>query len=227
MPITRTNPLPTGAIGLLGIFLLAFAAPSLAARLYLLPTDSLREELRGNAPLSENSLSKLETANLRVMSWFPRAELEGDLALISSARGQREKQPQTKRAFFLQAKDRQEIALRLSPVDPLGWFRLAYLYMALDGRPTKRSAAAWTQSMSVAPYEPSMMIPRLQMGLAHGALLSDEGRAYIPPLIRGSSVFDADALARLAKAGAFTALVEEALQTDPAALAYFRKRLLD
>lgn len=227
MPITRINSLPASAIGLLGIFLLAFAAPSLAARLSLLSTDSLCEELRRGATLSTEDLSRIEVSILRVMKWFPRAELADDLALVSLGRGQREKQSQAKRAFFLQAKDRQEIALGLSPADPLGWFRLAYLYMTLDGRPTKRSANAWTQSMSVAPYEPSMMIPRLQMGVAHGPLLDDAARAYIPVLIRGSSIFDADALARIAKAGAFTALVEEALQTDPAALAYFRRQLLN
>lgn len=226
MPTTRTNVLSSWGIGLVALILLAFGLPAAGARLLSLPGDAVKSDLLENRAVSDEALTHLDASRRRVAGWFPKSDLFEDLALVSLTRAQRAKGEEAK-LLSQESEYWEKRALAASPADPEGWFRLAYLYYAADRGPSQRSAEAWTESLFVGRYEPSLMLDRLQMGVMENAYLTPEARAYFPVLIRGSAVFDADGLARLAKQGAFTSLVEDALQSDEAALAYFRKKIQD
>ncbi len=204
--------------------LLAFGLPALLARLIMLPGDSVRLAMLSSQPVSEEDFQVLEKTRRAVVGWFPLNANFNDLALVAFTRGG-QADGEAAKALFAESEGWQRRALTASPADPYGWFRLGYLFLFADGRPSPRTAAAWTQSMAVAPYEPELMIPRLQMGMANYAFLKPEAKGYLPILIRGSSIFDAEGLARLAKAGRFTGLVEEALVGDEEALKAFRERI--
>lgn len=223
---TKGPVLPRWWIGLIGAALLAIGVPSYVARMIELPGESIREAIREGQTVSEDAMNVLDASHRSVPFWRPGSAMASDKALINLERGTRAKGPAA-RAFFVEAEKWQREALALAPSDPYGWFRLAYLYYVVDGGPSARVAEAWSQSMAAAPYEPRMMIARLQMGMANEPFLSPEAKDHLPRLIRGSAIFDAEGLARIAKAGAFTAAVEAALINDEAALAAFRDRIAD
>lgn len=227
MPITptkKTSLLPLAGLGVLAVVLLLASAPALVARLIELAGDSVHEAILEGKKLSEEDLATLEMARARVAGWRPSGARFGDLALTHLERGMRA-QGEERAAYLADAQDWQKLALSRAPADPYGWFRLAYLYFLADGGASSRVAAAWAQSMASAPYEPRLMIARLQMGVASVKFLSPEAQIHLPRLVRGSAIFDAEGLARVAKAGAFTSEVEAALAGDPEALRAFRERL--
>jgi len=227
MPITLTKSkhLTTGLLAGLALVLIGLGLPPLSARLIELPGNEVVKHLQENQQtVSDADLAVLESTRMRVLSWFPLNNSENELALDAFVRAGHAKGEEATR-LFAAAETWQRVALRTSPTDPYGWMRLAYLFLMQDGGPSFRTAAAWTQSMAVGPYEPELMISRLQMGMANYAFLTPEARAYIPLLVRGSATFDMDNLARYAKEGAFTSIVQKELANNEEELALFRQKI--
>lgn len=223
---TKGFILPPLWIGAVALLLLWFGTPALVARLSLLPGDSARGEVVEGRPVSQAEVEVMRQSRLATAGWYPLSNSYNDLALSAFNRGGETKSKEEAQVHFTEAEAWERAALGLSPVDPFGWFRLAYLSFVADGgKPSARTAAAWAQSLSAGPYEPTLMLARLQMGFSHLPFLTPEAKSHIPRLIRGAAIFDAEGLARLAKASFTTTLVEEALVGDEAALRAFRERI--
>lgn len=189
-----------------------------------LPGEAGRLALLEGRTLSSGALDAVVQSRTRTVGWFPFAASANDLALVAMARAERARDADEARTHRAQAEWWQRRALGLSPADPYGWFRLAFLLHAEKG-PGPASAQAFGLSLLAAPYEPRLMLSRLQMGIALYSWLDAGAKSHLPRLIRGAAIYDADGLARLAKAGAFTGMVEDALVGEEKALGYFRERL--
>jgi len=225
--ITRTRGfvVPPLGIAAVAVLLLVFGVPSLMARLAALPGDSVRFSVVSGHKVSDPEIDQWRRSRAASLKWAPLSASYNDLALAAFTLGGQAKRKEDAQNFFAESEVWQRKALTLSPADPFGWFRLSYLFLAADGGPSMRAAAAWSQSLSAAPYEPALMLARLQMGLDFMPFLSPEAKIHFPRLIRGASVFDADELARLAQTKKAEALVEDALEADEVALAAFKSRL--
>lgn len=220
----RKRLLPSWWMAWIAVMLLAFGGPAFVARLLLVPGDEIRASLLEERAVAEADLERLEKSRLRVLGWFPASTGFNDLVLIALQRAGKA-QGERAKGFFAEAEGWQCKGLQAAPADPYGWFRLAYLYIMADGGPSARAAAAWQQSVAVAPFEPRLMVARVHMGMTHEAFLDADAKALIPRLIRGAVEQDIDTLARNAKAGNYISTIQEALANDPALLKWFQGKL--
>lgn len=209
----------------IAILLLAFGLPSLVARIVMLPGDHARTSLLAGETLDGPDLERVYLSRRKAAAWFPENALYNDLALASLELSGRVQGDHVK-AFLQESALWQNKALNVSPADAFGWYRLAYLLYMAEG-PSQRVAKAWEQSLSSAPYEPRLVVPRLQMALGLGPafLASDAALFHVPRLIRSLAVEDPDLLAKLAREGNFVSVVEEALRNEPESLSAFHERL--
>lgn len=223
MNIIRINPLPKWWMLALATLLITFAAPSLTARLIELPGNDAREKMIKGASLSPEELTEIYETRRRTAEWYPLSASLNDLAMVLIEKA-RTAGAEDAVKLLAEAEYWQRKALALSPADPFGWFRLAYLIYRAEG-PSARVAEAWRQSMINGPFEPRLIQARLEMGLQLGKLVPQEAESYVPRLIREMADEDMQALADLAKRGHYISIVESALMTAPAFLADFRSKI--
>ncbi|MFA6279330.1 MAG: hypothetical protein WC612_00870 [Bdellovibrionales bacterium] len=226
MNTTRTRPalIPFWWMAWLGLLLLVFGGPLLVGRFMEISGEATRLALLEGRGVSASDLDVLARGRMRIASWVHTSSLYNDLSLVALERAEQPSMADSKETFYQEAEGWQLQALKVSPADPYGWFRLAYLlYIKKDGAP--QAAEAWRQSLSSAPYEPRLLLPRLQMALALGETLDESSRHQIPRLVREAWGFDPSGLAKVAKAGNFSSVVEEALRDDPQGLKHFQDQL--
>ncbi len=224
LALPRKTLIPAWWIAWIAVLLLAFSTPAFVARFLSLPGDNVHAALLEERPVSDADLAALVHSRLRVIGWYPSSAGYNDLVLVALQQANKA-QGEAAKTILADAQGWQRRALLASPVDPYGWFRLAYLYIMEDGRPSARAASAWQQSVSVAPYEPRLMVARVHMGMTHEIFLDADAKALIPRLIRGAVEQDVDTLARQAKAGNYISTIENALANDPRLLNWFRGKL--
>ncbi len=226
MNTTRTRPplIPLWWMAWLGLLLLVFGIPFLVGRFMELSGDSVRLALLEGKEVSARELNTLEEGRLRVAPWIHTNALYNDLALVALERAKTLSEADQKAALFQNAEVWQRKALWVSPSDPYGWFRLAYLLYQKKGG-LQQAAEAWRQSLASAPYEPRLLLPRLQMALALGEVLDEASRHQLPRLVREAWAYDPTGLAKAAKAGRFIAVVEAALRDDAQSLKHFQDQL--
>ncbi len=220
---TRSPLVPFWWMAWLGLLLIVFGSPFLVGRFIEISGESARLALLEGRVVSARELNTLESGRLRVSPWIHTNSLYNDLALVSLERAETVSRAEEKEAFFQEAEAWQRKALWVSPSDPYGWFRLAYLLYQKGN--LQQVAEAWRQSLSSAPYEPRLLLPRLQMALALGEALDEASRHQIPKLVREAWAYDPTGLAKVAKAGRFASVVEAALRDDMQSLKHFQDQL--
>ncbi len=228
MNTTRTKkqfvriPISALWVGMVTVLLLVFGVPSLVFRLSTLSGDAPRLALLQGQVLSDQALSELGDNRESVASWHPSASLYGDLAAIALAKwaqgGMKD------RAFLQEADYWQRGALARVPSDPYGWFRLAFITETMEGD-GERTAQAWRQSVASAPYEPRLIIPRLEMALRLERVLGAEAQSIYARLIGQAWEENPWHLARSARDYAYLSLVEGTLRDRPDDLARLQKIL--
>jgi hypothetical protein len=222
--VTKAEPLvPAWMLGTLASLLILLAVPSLMARLVALPGDALVLEMRQGKALSPDQLDRAEQSRLRVIHWFPINTYFNDLAEIALLRTVAHQTEAIE--AYKKVETWQHRALRLSPADAYGWFRLAYLY-ELAKAPVSAVSAAWWQSYAAAPYEPRLFLPRLEMAVRLGPTLGGEARERaIGNLIRDAWNYNPWDLTRSARDRVYLSLLNETFRDDPEATARIDKIL--
>jgi len=219
---------PRTATALLAFILVVFSLPPLAARLMALEGDSIKQTLMESEKLTPDMLSSLDQNRGRTLRFFKRAELYNDRALAAFEHARLatagKAPPQEIVRLYQEAEKWQIFALRRAPADPFGWYRLAYIYYLKQGA-SQAVARLWHLSMLTGPYETQLSVPRLQLGIALGALLGPQGDALIARLAQDAFRDFPYGLPDLAVQGYFVSVIENALQNDPPALALFRERV--
>lgn len=223
MRTDRSDVLPSWWVVWLALMAVVFGLPAMTARFIELPGDSARLALLEGRAVSTQDLDWLEKSRKAVVAWFPLNTLYNDLAVVAMERAKLASGTSAA-PYFKEAEVWQRRALAASPADPYGWFRLAFLFFMTDG-PSARTAAAWTQSVAAAPFEPRLMLARTQLAVKLGGFIPSEARLTMDRLIRETWLVDPHGLTRAAAEGAFVSKVEEALADDPDALQALRKLL--
>lgn len=203
----------------LALMLFLFALPSFFARMKMLSGDSIQPDVLAGKHVSPQDLDKLEASRRSVVGWFAHRSIPNDLTMVAITRAQQDEIQAPK--HFAYALAWQERALADAPLDPYGWFRLAFLYHQLDG-PSQRAARAWQQSLQSGPYEPAIDLGRIDLGIKLGIWLDEAGQFYLQSLIRGQSEYSDEGLARVALQGRYVSRVEAVLADNEAQLTSFR-----
>ena len=187
------------------------AVPPLGAHLIMLPGDGTRDALLAENPVDDETLDRFMHQRRRALGWQSSNAAYDDLAMAA-----------LRRATLDPAIEAQKEALALSPADPYGWGRLAYLFMLTEG-PSDEAARALTHSIETGPYEPHLMASRASSALLLEDQLDPEMKAHIPSLLRAAWQADPQALVWAAEEGRYTESVETALAEQPEELDKFRR----
>jgi predicted Zn-dependent protease len=154
----------------------------------------------------------------RALHWRSLSVIYDDLAMGALARAKRNGLP---REELQAAKDWQQQALALSPADPYGWARLAFLDLLTGDRDD--AARALAHSIETGPHEPRLLVSRIGTAMLLGDRLDPAFRAQLPATIREAWAHNPEALAQAAREGHYTAQVEAALADQPEELTKFRR----
>lgn len=219
----KKRPLvPSWLAACVALFLLVFGVLPFYGRIVTASGDEVRTAFLQGKKVSEAEMADFITGRETVVPVFPHSEFYNDLALVALDRSA--KHPAQAEAFLEGAAYWQKRALSVSPSDPYGWFRLAYIYEVAK-KDKAKAASAWHQSYLSAPYEPRLLLPRLGMALRLGAALGDRAVPLIMQLIRQSWDDNPWHLVRAARDSNFLAVAREALKDDAEALRRFDKIL--
>lgn len=219
----KTWPLVPKWIMIGGVLILVvFSLQPLAARLMTVSGEETRAKFLSGKDVSQEEMNSYISGRESVVSWFPYSSFYSDLAMVALDKAVKE--PKQKKAFMENATYWQDQALKASPSDPYGWFRLAYIYESTKGQ-KERAAEAWQQSYITAPYEPRLLLSRLAMGRRLEPLLGIDAPELIQRFIRQAWDDNPWHLTRMARDDKFLDLAKEALQGDEAALIRFDKIL--
>jgi hypothetical protein len=209
----------------LALIALSSSVPPLTARMALMPSDGAREALLARNAVSEVDLNALYKTRQRALIWRSTADTLDDLALVSLTRaasgkaGSQEAQNEWGNAFYWQRR-----ALGRAPADTFGWTRLAYMLMQTEGI-SGETATALMRSLDTGPYEPSLMLVRLNMVVPLLDKLDPDVKASLPFMINAAWEYDLEGLAKTAQQNHFVNLVEKALADDPDKLSAFREKI--
>lgn len=160
-----------GAVVCCGLLMLA--VPRFVASLYALYPDAAFKQTQKNLPsgVYEKSIDHLNHA----LSWYENADYQQAKAFFYLAQlNAFPLQPLTKRQEALEQAHASIVqGLKLSPVDPYAWFRLAAVDKMLK-RPSKDIIDALRLSFYAGRVEPELLMPRLSFSYDYYNELNEE-----------------------------------------------------
>jgi hypothetical protein len=113
-------------------------------------------------------------------------------------------------------------ALALAPGQPYAWVALVHAMIA-RGADRSAVAPAYRRAVEIAPYEPALVVPRVELGFAALArnALDDDGQALLRDQIRRAAAGAPMELAQMARRRYALAAIRTVLADDPALRARF------
>lgn len=216
--LTKKNKNPSSALflccAIVSFLLFLLSAHSFVARLILLSGDASREAIFESDNASNDDLIRLMVTRESVVSWYSNNAVLNDLALayLEKARRTGVFRPEAANDINM-AIDRQLMALSKSPADAYGWSRLSYMLLIVDG-PSKRAAKALAHAMQTAPYEPRLMLTRLNTAMLLFPYLDNDVKDKLPRLVQDAWDLDKKGVINAAKIGRYSAYVRNVIGSD-------------
>ena len=195
--------------------LLLLAVPRFIASLYALYPEAVLKQMQGDLPAAvyEKSIVDLDLA----LAWNKKADYWQSQAMIYLALSNKASlSVPEKRQYLLKAAQASIIeGLKLSPIDPYGWFRLA----AVDGllkSPPLQIINALRLSFYAGRVEPELVLPRLAFSYIYYHEFNEEMQALWKKQLPLAWDFQPQQLINfIALHSEATPLVEEALIYAP------------
>ena len=200
-----------GVVACCGLLLLA--TPRFVASLYALYPEAMLKQMQDNLPIAvyEKSIAHLD----RALSWHKTAEYWQSQALIYLALLNKSTLPAPYKSQDLIKHAHTSIiqGLKLSPVDPYAWFRLATVDSLLK-LPPENSINALRLSFYAGRVEPELLMPRLSFSYIYYNEFDEEMQQLWKKQIPVAWAFQAEQLVH------FVALHPEAKRLVEEALVY-------
>jgi hypothetical protein len=206
----------------LGVVLVALAAPRFAASLHLgglSPGWLLKVEVEAES-LSPSDLAHASSALVGAMRWDHDARYAAALASAKLIEAGRAKDRAGAEPLLRHAADAARAAVSVSPAHPYAWALLAQALHLLD--PDDPAVVrALRQSIVTAPYEPRQLEPRVDLAGRHWEQLDPRTKALAAMQIVTLAQRRPDRLAWFAHQGRSLGAYREALASTPALRAAF------
>ncbi len=208
----------------LAFALFIFSTPALIADFLMLSGNPIHDALLAGEPVSSEDVVSFIQSRERAALWHPSNAVYDDLAMGMLERVRRSGFPPTPTLTpeLEQVIVWQTSALRLSPADTYGWSRLAYVRIITEGL-SASAAEALTHSIEAAPYEPRLMITRINMAVLLGDKLAPDMRRQIPQMISAAWKLFPKELVQSAQQGRYAPAVEAVLKDNPEDLTQWKK----
>lgn len=199
-----------------GLLLLWFATPRLISGLYQAAHDqTLRDLARPGNAVSALDAARAGESRSEALQWLETGRAWSELGAIrllqAETTGYRSLWG---RAYLLRSIAAHREGLALNPAQPYTWTRLARATLTQEGV-TPALNPLLKMAVLTGPYEPRLLVSRLELGLIAWPGLDDAVRALMAEQIRIVARFYPERLARLAKRHYALSIVRDALATDP------------
>lgn len=213
------------ASAVFAVVLMVYGSLVLAGTLASLPASPGLRKLNQGTAASADELEAIIAAKGGELRWQPsgRAWIEVGRAHLLRAETAGSEQGSFE-AGAAKGIDALRTGLQLSPLNSRGWLLLTHALARREGW-SAPARSALLLSMDTAPYEPSLLLPRLELALAAWPHLPSRDQVVVVPQIRHAWKQDPDALAAIAGRLGQVSLVRAVLLADPAAVADFDRRL--
>lgn len=215
-PIGRAQRWTVGVVlASLAVFLVVMGSQFIMASLTGLAGAPVLAKLRQAIPVSAHEAKDLLSAKQDEMKWLESGEaaIDSGLARLLIAESLPADAKERDRLVAAAASDLKQ-GLAAAPLSGRGWARLAYSLAALEGwSPSAMTALRF--SIAAAPFEPSLTLFRLRMGLEAWPHLDARDRASVLQQIRYAAKVDLKALALLAEEQQSVPIVRAALRDEP------------
>jgi len=207
---------------LLALILISLAVPRFFAAIALAPGDPIFERIRArDGVVTDEDLRKLAQSRARAARWIDSANIWTEQGIAYRALARRagldgeEGRQLAERSLASTVK-----GLRLAPVDPYAWLRLADTVIRLDG-PSPEAARYLMISAVTGPQERTIAVPRLRLALASWELLDEDARDIFRRQIGLHWAASGCALARDVIRSGTESVVAQILASDLDALTQF------
>lgn len=210
----RIAPLAVLAIGML---LVALALPRTVAAILQAPGEAALTALGRGEHLSGRRLAIAIAGHRGALDWQDDGEIHTDLGALNLARGSDASLPGSVRYAFLDAAIRQfRAGLALGPARPYAWTQYAEAALMRNGAQAHIDALL-RLSIATGPYEPRLIMQRVELGFFADRGLRADTRAAIRNQVRLASAAMPHALAEFARRRYALAWVRAALADDTVA----------
>jgi hypothetical protein len=213
------------ALLLAGLGLVALALPRTIAGLRLVPATPVVESLRRGERVTEPYLAATTEAQAGSLAWAADAQAWADLGLVqwelALRAGLGSEAGQARLATAALATDR---ALALAPSLGLVWARRAQIELVRNGL-TPAFEDSLALSLATAPFDPTVLWPRLELALIAWPVLSEATRMRVAPQIAAAAIQDPGRLAELALRRFALGPVRAALRAAPSQREAFEQAL--
>lgn len=204
----------------LGVVLMVMGYPRLIAGVVLGPQDQTIRDIAQEERVPGELLRRTAATREKALGWVESARALSDLGLLYRVLAQRAGDEESRKRLILRADAAQDRALGLGPRAAYGWMRLA------SGRARLGSRGAQVLrpldlAMRLAPAEPDLIVPRLDLAFVFWRELPPDLRARFVAQVRLAARWMPTALARSARRRFAQPVVIEALATEPRLLARF------
>jgi len=224
MNITQINKktlVPIWWVALIAILIMMFGVMPFVARIITAHDDEILSDILKGKKITQKDFADFINGREYAVSIFSYSSFYDDLAMVAVDMSSKNKKHQ--KAYLEKAKDLEIKALSISPSNPYGWLRLAYIYEAMGS--DEKAAKAWQKSYLSAPYEPRLLLSRLEMARKLEQYLGLDSKELILKLIRQSWRYNPWHLTRAARDGNFLSLAKTALKDNQKDLKRFDKIL--
>jgi hypothetical protein len=199
---------------LLGAFLVILAVPRSIAALVAIPGDAIQFELTRGQPVADDALRLIVENRTAALHWLDDPAYYRDIGtaatLLAFHRGFSD--PSSK--LLLEKSDMAlRSSLRLAPVDPGAWARLAYAHQLL-GAPASEVAADLRASLQTGSFDPGLLESRVRIAVVLWSELEADDRIAFIEQIRVLWRHDAEGLARISLNQAAYSVIIQALDPD-------------
>lgn len=183
---------------LIGALVFAFGLLQFAAAIVAAPADPIIAALDDHQPVSDAALERLVASRRAANGWARSPQFYRDIGRAARILAQRagDDRARAESAFTLAAQAT-ENGLRLAPVDPISWLRLAAIRLTVDGD-LHAALAALRAAARSGPYDPVRTEARVRITLRLWPVLDRSDRMLFQQQFQHLWNDDSDALTRLA-----------------------------
>lgn len=203
--------------------LVALGLPRTLAYAVSAPDDEIVAALAKYPPPGPVRMVEAIDSRRGALARHDDGHLRGDIAALELALARRAGLASREGAARLeQVEAEAREGLSLAPGQPYAWVALVYAMIA-RGADRTTVAPAYRMAVGIAPYEPALVVQRVELGFAALArdALDDDGRAVLDDQIRIAAAGAPVELARLARRRYALSAIRAVLADKPDLLARF------
>ena len=223
MPWKRAIPDAVGVTFLLlGVFVSVLAVPRFIAALVSIPGDAVQFELTRGQPVADDALRLFIENRIGALHWLDDPAYYRDIGIAATLLAFRRDFTDHSSTLLLEESEvTLRSALRLAPVDPGAWARLAYAHQLLSA-PASQITADLRASLRTGPYDPGLLESRLRIAIALWSELEANDRSAFLEQVRVLWRHDPEVIARISLIPTAYSIIIQAIERDREAIGKLR-----